>query len=153
MESKYLKNQRKGHDGQECYNLTIDNYSYEKRRTNNNSIMWYLPLKPLQKTFETLIENTANNDVWGTDITIISLSILVKRPIFSYTAYINSCLYTNPLNSSSSPLKIILNNSHFTAILPINIQNNYGYVPLNINELKKKDSFNSDNEIVYEILN
>ena len=27
------------------------------------------------------------------------------------------------------------------------------YVPLNINELKKKDSFNSDNEIVYEILN
>ena len=60
---------------------------------------------------------------------------------------------TNPLNSSSSPLKIILNNSHFTAILPINIQNNYGYVPLNINDLKKKDSFNSDNEIVYEILN
>ena len=41
MDSKYLKNQRKGHDGQECYNLTIDNYSYEKRRINNNSIMWY----------------------------------------------------------------------------------------------------------------
>ena len=75
-------------------------------------------------SFEKLIENNANNDVWGTNFSMIALSFLVKRPIISYTAFINSCCYTNPFNYPSSSIKIILHNYHFSAILPLNICNN-----------------------------
>ena len=63
-------------------------------------------------SFEKLIENNANNDVWGTNFSMIALSFLVKRPIISYTAFINSCCYTNivaailPFNYPSSPIKL-----------------------------------------------
>ena len=107
-------------------------------------------------SFEKLIEDNANNDVWGTNFSIIALSFLVKRPIISYTASINSCIYTNPFNYPSSPIKVILHNNHFSAILPLNICNNYGDVPLYRNELiirnSVKRTFDTKIDSVYEVL-
>ena len=86
-------------------------------------------------SFDQLLENNANNDIWGNQFSLMALSILVKRPIYSYSSYKTNCLNTNPFNFNSLPIKIILNNSHYSAVLPINLSNNYGDISHSKNEL------------------
>ena len=88
-----------------------------------------------------LLENNSNNFIYGTHYSLIALSILTQRPIYSYSSFKNNCLNTNPFNYNNLLIKIILNNSHFTAILPLNLKKNYSEVPSNLNNgLKPKSS-------------
>ena len=125
-----------------CVFTLLNNESYFKKVLKQQDCML---------SFEKLVENNGDNDVWGDHFSLMALSILIRRPIYTYSSYKNSCSNTNPFNYSSMPVKIILFNSHFSAIVPFNYFNNYGYVPIIKNELNQRDSIKSDSVVVINI--
>ena len=65
-----------------------------------------------------MIENNANNRIWGDNLSMLATSMLIKRPIYSYTPYV--LLKTNPNKYKTSPIIIYhSNNNHFSALLPL----------------------------------
>ena len=58
-----------------------------------------------QFNYETLILNTVEDGVWGSEIHFLLLSLLLLRPIY--------CFISNPLHLSSSPVVLFLMNSLF----------------------------------------
>ena len=63
--------------------------------------------------FEALILKTAEYGVWGSEIHFILLSLLLNRPLYSFTP--TASLFSNPLHSLSAPVVLFLMNSHFIA--------------------------------------
>ena len=83
--------------------------------------------KPIN-TFQKFIIKIASNKTWGDDLVQIALSMVINRPIvYISTAFINNTVnspYRISLASSKqlkiSPIHIVLNESHYTALAPIN---------------------------------
>jgi len=61
--------------------------------------------------FETLIQKTVKYGVWGSEIHFILFSILLIRPVYSFTT--SYSLFSNPSNSTGAPIVLFLKNSHF----------------------------------------
>ena len=105
-------------------------------------------------SFGRLVERNACNDVFGDNFSIMALSILIGRPIYSFTPYgslvSNQCLNEEEL--LRFPVKIFLYNFHFSAILPFNRFVNTGDIPLTINGLKLRTSIKRKIEEVDEVL-
>ena len=72
---------------------------------------------PSSLTFEKVIENNATNRIWGDTLSMLAISMLIKRPIYSYTPY--SKLKTNPNKYKTYPILIYLDHNHFSALLPL----------------------------------
>ena len=87
-------------------------------------------------SFDQLVENNANDLVFGNHFSLMSLSGLIQRPIYSFTPFVANCLTTNPFYYNKQPVKIFLFNSHFSAILPLNCKSIVGEIPVTKNELR-----------------
>ena len=63
--------------------------------------------------FETLILNTVQYGVWGSEIHFLLFSLLLNRPIYIFNP--RTSFISNPLLFSSAPVVLFLMDSHFVA--------------------------------------
>ena len=66
-----------------------------------------------QYNFGTLILNTVEYGVWGSEIHFLILSLLLHRPIYCFNQ--RSSFISNPLLLSTAPVVFFILNSHFIA--------------------------------------
>ena len=64
------------------------------------TILWNLDR---DQSFETLIERNSWNNVFGDNFSMVALSIVISRPIYSFSPYCN--FLTNPYNEQTFPVK------------------------------------------------
>ena len=67
--------------------------------------------------FQTLVKQNANLGEWGTDYSMLGLSILLNRPIYSLGRFANNCLNSDATSSGHAPLAIALTKNHFVGLL------------------------------------
>ena len=63
--------------------------------------------------FEALIRKTSEFGIWRSDIHFLLISLLLNRPVFSFT--LRNSLFSNPSLASTAQIVLILHNSHFIA--------------------------------------
>ena len=63
--------------------------------------------------FESLIKNASKLGVWGSEMRLIAISFLLRRPVYCYER--NASFTINPMSFSSRPVVIFLQDDHFIA--------------------------------------
>ena len=70
--------------------------------------------------FESLIKNASKLGVWGSEMQLIAISFLLRRPVYCYKR--NASFTINPLSFNSHPVVIFLQDDHFIAALRLSHQ-------------------------------
>ena len=90
-------------------------FEYEK------SLRDFVIKSKFRLNFETLVLNLAKIGEWGCDFNLLTSSLLLARPVYSYSFFSNNSLFSDPFKFfGKDPVVLFNKDSHFVAALRLN---------------------------------